>query len=79
MGQGLALQSYRTATMSRLKERTREMLLERPRTKTYEIIAKDTGLHKRWIEDFAKNPHHDQGVAKVEKLYEYLSGRTLDI
>lgn len=65
--------------MSRLCTKTRELLLARPRTQTYKIISDATGLHPDWIMCFAQDRMDDPGVRKVEKLYEYLSGRTLKV
>lgn len=62
---------------STLAERTRELLKTRPRTVTYEKIAADTGLKRRWLNDFAGDTHGTWCVGRVETLYNYLSGKPL--
>jgi hypothetical protein len=63
----------------RLVERTRQLLRERPRTKTYRSIADDTGLNVEFLRTLANERTEDASSSRVLTLYEYLSGRTLDI
>lgn len=65
--------------MSRLVEHTRELLLNRPRTLTYEDLARKLDLNVFWLDRFANSRANDFGCAKVERLYEFLSGKTLKL
>lgn len=65
--------------LTRLHERTLELVTNRPRDLTYEVIAEATGLDADWINAFRNGRIKDPGVSKVEKLYTFLSGRELDI
>lgn len=64
---------------------TQQLLQQRPRNVTYEKIAQDTGLTTRWLSAFAScnsnsaDDSTDFGALKVEKLYTYLSGKTLTL
>lgn len=62
---------------TRLRDRTQQLLRERPRTTTLEMIADATGLSARWIQDFGNDRSPDPGVCKVETLYTYLTGGPL--
>ncbi len=64
---------------SRLCIITRELLRNRSRLVTYEAIGKETGLSVEWIADLAQERFKDPGVSKVEILYEYLSGKRLEV
>ena len=66
--------------MSKLAARTRVLLANRPRLVTYAHIAAETGLSPRWLERFASDrASGDFHCGKVERLYEYLSGKSLDV
>ena len=58
---------------------TRELLRHRSRTRTIEVIARETGLTVRFIETFRTGSNKDYGVNRVTKLYEYLSGKKLEV
>lgn len=62
-----------------LLDRTRELLIKRPRTVTLRRIADDTGLTFGFLHHLSSGRTRDPGVNDVQKLYEYLSGRTLDV
>lgn len=62
-----------------LATRTREALAARPRIVTYEVIAEECGVSVRWIQQFASDTIADPGVHKVEALYNFLTGKELDI
>lgn len=64
---------------STLIKKTRELLQNRPRTVSYAMIADDTGLTLRWIQEFATNTDADYGACRVEQLYIYLSGKQLAV
>lgn len=66
--------------MSKLAARTRVLLANRPRPVTYAHIATATGLSPRWLERFASDTASgDFHCGKVEKLYEFLTGKPLDV
>lgn len=56
-----------------LKAHTLELVLNRPRTITYDKICADTGLKKNWLERFAQGQIPSPGVEKVEALFNYLN------
>lgn len=60
---------------------TRNLLLQRPRSLTYEQIARDTDLNVRWIAALAQcaDKDADFGAHKIERLYTYLSGKQLEL
>jgi hypothetical protein len=60
-----------------LRDRTRRLLIERPRHLTYQIIAAETALKPAWLEAFAQDKIPDPGVGKVEKLFDFLNGKSL--
>lgn len=60
-----------------LVEVTRELLTNRPITKTYNVIAEDTGLTFGWIQSFQLAVNEDYSSNRVQTLYEYLSGKKL--
>lgn len=62
-----------------LHERTLHLLAHRPRNLTYEKIAEDIGINVFWIRAFARQKNDDPGVNKVQSLYEYLAGKSLDV
>lgn len=66
-------------TTSQLAALTRQLLQDRPRSKTYSIIALETGLSEAWLDDFNRNTGRDFGVNRVESLYIYLSGKKLEL
>jgi len=62
-----------------LLERTRHLLINRPKPVTLELLSEQTGLSTSWLSslisgDFSK---HGPGVLSVQKLYEHLSGSKL--
>lgn len=65
--------------MSTLLDRTRQLLADRPRSMTLAKIACDLGLTEGWLLDMRRPTIGDPGVIKVQKLYEYLSGRKLEL
>ena len=65
--------------VSPLVHRTRELLKHRDRTKTFEVMARETGLNRRWLEDFAWGTDKEYGVNRVTLLYEYLAGKQLEV
>ena len=62
-----------------LATRTREALADRPRSLTYDRIAQDIDVSKRWLEQFAAGVVANPSVNTVERLYTYLTGKPLDV
>lgn len=60
-----------------LVSRTQHLLKERPRTITYDVLAKNVGgISEPWLRHFARGARCPD-ANKVQALYEYLSGTTL--
>lgn len=64
---------------SKLLTRTAELIQDRPRTMTYRMLAEACGVTDRWLESIVAGTCKFPDVNKVEVVYEYLSGRTLDV
>ena len=62
-----------------LLDRTRELLADRRRTLTLRMISEDTGLSYAFLYHLSADNASDYGVRKVQTLYEYLAGRSLDV
>lgn len=60
-----------------LKTRTRQLLINRPRHMTMKKINTDTDLPVYWLVKFETGASNGPDVTRVQKLFEYLSGRTL--
>lgn len=60
-----------------LRDKTLELVHNRPRHLTYKKIEKETGLSHLWLSHFAQQRFDEPGVNRVETLYTYLSGRTV--
>lgn len=58
---------------------TMELLRNRPQWLSLPKIAEDTGLSLPWLHTFSRRQSIRNGysVVKVERLYEYLSGKKL--
>lgn len=65
--------------LTTLRDKTQYLLNNRPRTVSLDDIAVATGLEKHWIKSFGLARSEDPGVCKVETLYTYLTGKSLDI
>lgn len=65
--------------MSRLREATRTLLINRPRTLTYLEICNATKLPMDFIRRLASNRSQNEGVEQIEKLYNYLGGKPLKL
>lgn len=66
--------------MLTLHEKTKDLLIHRPITLTYEQIEKDTGISKRWLKELSVSEKlSNPGVNSIQKLYEYLSGKPLTL
>ena len=62
-----------------LLERTLHLARNRPRSLKYDVIVLETGLKRRWLEEFIAGRIDDPSVVKVEKLYNYLAETPLMI
>lgn len=62
---------------SKLLEKTIELYNSRSRLLTNEKIAEDTGLNYNWLITFTSK--EEPGVGRIEALYEYLSGKKLEV
>jgi len=62
---------------SKLYAKTQELL--RNRQLSMSCIHEETGLPERWLWETMRNDDGTLGVNRVELLYEYLSGRTLEV
>jgi len=60
-----------------LRDETRRLVKERPRSLSLRTIAADTGLNIRWLEQFRDGGSPNPGVCFVQTLYEYLTQRQL--
>jgi hypothetical protein len=60
-----------------LRDKTLELVRDRPRRLTYKELEKQTGLPYLWIQHFAQERYHDPSVNRVETLYTFLSGRAV--
>lgn len=74
----LAKASTRASIMSRLLERTRELLSTKTTMELFEI-AKATGVSYGSIRTIRYKPEIMPAVDRVEKLYEHLSGHSLEV
>lgn len=54
---------------------THKLLVERPRSLTYDEISKHTGISVPWLRDFAGGRRENPGICTVQALYEFLTTR----
>ena len=64
---------------SKLYLRTIQLLRDRPREISLNVIHLGTGLPRDWLVAILRDPHSSPSVDRIEKLYEYLSGNVLDV
>jgi hypothetical protein len=64
---------------SQLLERTLQLVAERPRTCTFEVLSKETGIPATWLKHFARGKIDDPGVIRVEKLYVFFTKASLEL
>lgn len=55
-----------------LHEETKELLINRPRPITLDMICKATGVEKRWLAMFIAGQIHDPSVNRIEALNGYM-------
>lgn len=64
---------------SRLYETTIRLLTNRPITLTLKQISDETGLPEGWLLSIVSRPHVRPSVDRVECLYSYLTGKSLEL
>lgn len=60
-----------------LREATLELLKNRPRRRTLELIANEANVPPSWLRLFASGKHQGAAVDRVQAVYELLAGRKL--
>jgi len=58
---------------SQLLHRTLDMVRDRPRSCTYEVLAEQTGIPTAWLKNFVNNRIEDPGVKRVETLFVFFA------
>lgn len=58
---------------------SRTITLLRERNETLPHITEKTGIPFYWLRKFAGGEIDDPGVNRIQKLYEYLAGRKLEV
>lgn len=64
--------------MSIFLEKTIELLKNKPKHITYDLIQDEIGLKKSWLDSLihrSKDDEIDFGIRKIETLYNYLSDK----
>ena len=64
---------------SSLKARTEALILKRIKVTTFRELSKQTGISTSWLHDFAHGKLKLADVGKVQKLYEFLTNKKLEI
>jgi transcriptional regulator with XRE-family HTH domain len=62
-----------------LRSRTRDLLINRPRRLTLSDVAEGTGLTQPFLEDLLYKDIKNPSVDRIQILYEFLSGKKLDL
>lgn len=62
-----------------LVTRTKELMKERPRHLTIAVISSKTGLTVGWLQSFSATGEKDPGANRVQTLYEFLTGKQLEV
>ncbi|WP_139020493.1 hypothetical protein [Citromicrobium sp. JLT1363] len=63
----------------RLRAKVLKIIEERPRTVTLKDIAEGADVPLAWLKTFAAGNIGDPSVNRVEVLYVYLTGKSLDV
>lgn len=58
---------------------TRKLLIEHSVDMKLKDIAKATGINPRWLKALKAGEYENPGVNPTQRLYEYLSGKTLTV
>lgn len=64
---------------SKFVAHTKKLLSERPRSVRYEDIERATGIPRGWLKSLARGSTKDPSCARIETLYEFLSGKPLNL
>lgn len=64
---------------TKLRDRTLELLLERPVRVKMKTIAFETGIPEGWLKQFQRGALKDPSVNRIETLFEYLSKSELKV
>lgn len=62
-----------------LLDRTNALLKARSRNLTLDLISQDTQIPLHWLESFSRGLSKSPTVRNVVCLYEYLSGRQINL
>lgn len=65
--------------MSTLYDRTYALLRERMATTSLQTISRESDLPYYWLNKISIGATKDPGVRRVQKLYEYLTGKPLEL
>lgn len=57
----------------------KELLAMRPEELTYQKIEADTGITVAWLTRFASSDGTDSSFSRIANLYEYLSGKKIEV
>lgn len=60
-----------------LVERTRQLLINRPKPITLDIVSRECGCSTRFLTMLARGGDRDFTARRVQRVYEYLSSRPL--
>lgn len=60
-----------------LHQRTRLLLIHRPRTVTLDEISAATDVSVAWLDSIVADRTKEPSVNSIQRLYEYLSGQEL--
>lgn len=64
---------------TKLRDKTLDLLRNRPAWKTYTQIAEDTKIPVGWIKEFSRGTMNGPDVNRIETLYEHLAQKPIDI
>lgn len=62
-----------------LRDKTLDLLKDRPRAKTLKVVSTDTGIGLPWLNLFLQNKIQNPSVNTVQSLYEYLTQEKLRV
>ena len=64
---------------TRLRDKTLALVRAVPRSVTLQQIADEAGLPAAWLSAFARGEIDNPSVCRIERLWEYLTGRQLEV
>lgn len=62
-----------------LRDKTLELLQDRPRSKTLKVVSEETGIGLPWLNLFLQNRIQNPSVNTIQSLYEYLTNAKLKV